>query len=177
MKKCLAWLCAFVTMLSLCSAVAAQKAPMEDDFELCISETNSDGETNVVTYQLEDLSITVCDADGTVLYDGPAKGNPMSREYSLAERTIEIGEMIYWRPTDEQRGFRTDPGVAVTVSVKTNAKVSKKIGLTDGDDVTVNSKDVEATLYTGEVEYWKFYVENKSSSSFKVKGGSLSWGE
>lgn len=90
---------------------------------------------------------------------------------------VPIGGTIKWHPTNDENGFKSGKGIAVTVSVKTNSEVSKTIGLTAGDSSTTTNKNPSAILYTGTDGYWKFYVTNNSSSAFKVTGGSISWGE
>ena len=163
MKKVFLILCVVAMTVAMCVGVAAAtmgeteaEAKENDDFAITVSEVDSDGEIKITTYELEDLSCTIYDVNNNV---------------------IPIGGTIQWHPTNDENGFKSGKGIAVTVSVKTNSEVSKTIGLTAGDSSTTTNKNPSAILYTGTDGYWKFYVTNNSSSAFKVTGGSISWGE
>lgn len=185
MKKVFLILCVVAMTVAMCVGVAAatmgeteSEAKENDDFAITVSEVDSDGEIKITTYELEDLSCTIYDVNNNVIYDGPAKvEDPVTRGFSVKASDIPIGGTIQWHPTNDENGFKSGKGIAVTVSVKTNSEVSKTIGLTAGDSSTTTNKNPSAILYTGTDGYWKFYVTNNSSSAFKVTGGSISWGE
>ena len=149
-----------------------------NDVVVTLTEEKMDGEINYITYTWEDLSCTVYDSNNNVVYSGPAiSKDPMTRGYSIAGGTVKSEGTSYWFPTDNENGFKCGNGIAVTVSIKTNATASKTIGLTNGESSKSTTKNPSAILYTGTSGYWKFYVSNHSSSAFNVTGGSLSWGE
>ncbi|MCD8147584.1 MAG: hypothetical protein LUD84_09980 [Clostridiales bacterium] len=178
MKKMFALLVS-ISMLIVCgcgSAVAVNTDSTADDFSITVSETDDNGEIEVVTYTLEDLSCTVYDIDGNEIYSGPAVVENLLARFTIKADTVKSGSTTYWYPTKDKEGFESGNGIAVTVSIKTNSKASKTIGLTDGDSSgRSTNKNLSAILYTGTSGHWKFYVTNHSSSDFKVTGGKLSW--
>ena len=177
MKKGVSFLAAIMMLFCICAS-SSSAVQLEDDdaFTLSLCKSGGDGSIQTVTYHLEDLHCCIVDADGSVIYEGPAFSENSSARYSLKAATVGSSKTVYWYPADEPRGFLCGDGIAVSVSVKTNSSVSKTIGLTDGDSSNSTTKNPSAIRYTGTSDYWKFYVENNSSESFNVTGGSLSWG-
>lgn len=149
-----------------------------DDFAITVSETGADGTVETVTYDLEDLDYAVYDSDGNMTYSSEdEEENILTRGYKLKSYTVESEDTFYWWPKKNKKGFKCGKGIAVSVSVKTDSKASKTIGLTSGDSSKSTAKNPSAILYTGTSGYWKFYMKNHSSDTVKVTGGSLSWGE
>lgn len=176
MKKCLALLLTIILLFCISASVSATQLNEEDAFSLSVSTTTAEGQIRTITYHLDDLFCCVVDADGTVIYEGPAFPENPNARYAIKAATVGSSKTVYWYPSDEPRGFQCGDGIAVNVSIKTISTVSKTIGLTDGDSSNSTTKNPSAILYTGTDGYWKFYVENNSSESFNVMGGSLSWG-
>lgn len=181
-NKIINMLCYAILVTSCSVPVYAASKPTDtvnpDDVVITIAEEESDGHINYVTYDLKDLSYAVYDENDNVVYSGPVlTQNPITKGYNLEEATVSSESKVMWYPTNNESGFKCGNGIAVTVSIKTNSTASKTIGLTSGGSSTSTNKNPSAILYTGTDGYWKFYVQNHSSSSFKVTGGSLSWGE
>lgn len=144
MKKIFLILCVVAMTAAICVGVVAATmgeteavAEANNDFAITVSEVDSDGEIKITTYELEDLSCTIYDVNNNVIYDGPAKvEDPVTRGFSVTASEVPIGGTIKWHPTNDENGFKSGKGIAVTVSVKTNSEVSKTIGLTAGDSST-----------------------------------------
>lgn len=176
---CMAVLVSSLSMSGFAEAAETNQAGVNpNDVVVTLTEVDTDGEINYITYTWEELSCTVYDIDNNVVYSGPVIAeDPVTRGYSISAGEVKSEGTTYWWPTDNENGFKCGNGIAVTVSVKTNSTASKTIGLTSGDSSKSTTKNPSAILYTGTSGYWKFYVKNHSSSDFRVTGGSLSWGE
>lgn len=162
-------------------SVSAYADAYEDDvtlenFSITLTEVNENGQREIVTYGIEDLSCEIYDQDNNLVYSGPMTENPMTRGYSIGNATIYSENTMYWFPTDNANGFKCGKGIAVDVKVNTDKEASKTYGLTDGDSSTTRGKVISDRLYTGTDGYWKFYVTNHSSDTIKVSSGSISWG-
>lgn len=180
MALCMAMLITTVGTVTGCSntdAKVEEISPNDIAVEV-LCENGNESANQKMTYTFGELSCTVIDEDGNVEYSGPMLiQDNKTRAYTLAAETIKPGVTVKWYPTNNSSGFKTGKGIAVKATVKTNAEVSKVFGLTNGSESTGMTKNVSAILYTGTAEYWKFYVKNASSSSFKLTGGNLTWGE
>lgn len=143
---------------------------------ITVSEQMGDGQIVKHHYMLEDLSCTIVDYNGEVIYDGPVNPDPDWR-FNLKPATISRGSTVKWYPTDDPNGFKCGKNIAVTVSIETDTKGSKEFGLTNGGGTSSGTEKILSDiLYTGTDGYWMLYVTNNTSSSIKVTGGSLSWG-
>lgn len=125
-------------------------------------DTAEESDVKMLTYGAEDLYCSIYDSDGNLIYSG------------TAESSLHPEETIYWYPCNDENGFQSEEGIAVNVTVGTDSDALKTVGLTDGDSSDSTNKNPSAILHTGSLGYWKLFMINHSSDTFKITGVSLS---
>lgn len=115
-------------------------------------------------YNTDELSCAVYNNNGELIYSG-----------SLKKAVVKSEATIYIFPANNEKGFKSGDNISVSVSVKTDSASSKAFGLTSGEESSLLNKNLSAILKTETSDYWKLYVTNHSSGTFKISDVNLSW--
>ena len=135
-----------------------------------ITVENEEG-SKTYTYELSELLCGYIDEDGNLVEI------PVVYSYDVAATTIAQGKTFEWYPSSDKNGFKLKKNDVVTVSLNLDTAVRIKIGLTNGNSRETTDKSPSVDLVQNSDGYSKMYVTNLSSSSVKVKGGTISYNE
>ncbi len=127
--------------------------------------------TTTYVYKLSDLSCGYIDEEGNLVEV------PITYAYNVMEATIAPGITFEWYPTNDKNGFKLKKNDVVTISLNLNTGVRIRIGLTNGNSKETTDKNPSVSLVQSKDGYSKMYVENLSSSTVKVKSGTISYNE